>query len=244
MKTLVISDLHGHDSWKSLCKNEHEYDKIIFLGDYTDSFTIPGKDIIDNLIEIIEFKQKNHEKVELLLGNHDTQYISKFRWHRVSGFRQSYEKQMNDIFDKNLTLFKIAFSYDKFLFTHAGINDSWAKRNCLFSNLTNSFETQDSVSCDELCYNINELFFNSNESIFDCGSIRRGRQATGGPLWNDIREIKKSKILENIIQIAGHTPKKEVHIIQKNKHSKMIFCDCLPYEYITIINGKVIVNKY
>ena len=39
MKTLLIADLHGLDIWKNIVAKEQP-DKIIFLGDYWDSFDL------------------------------------------------------------------------------------------------------------------------------------------------------------------------------------------------------------
>ena len=69
MKTISIGDIHGRDIWKNV--NPSKYDKIIFVGDYVDSFTISNTTILNNLLDIIEFKKSFKNKVILLLGNHD-----------------------------------------------------------------------------------------------------------------------------------------------------------------------------
>lgn len=44
MKTLIIPDVHQRvDSVKSIFKNEKDYDEVVFLGDWFDSFLILQK---------------------------------------------------------------------------------------------------------------------------------------------------------------------------------------------------------
>ena len=78
MKIAIIGDLHGKNCWKKLLKDKIDsLDKIIFMGDYSDDswITFTDKEIVDNLKEVIDFKKKYNKKVELLIGNHDFQYI-------------------------------------------------------------------------------------------------------------------------------------------------------------------------
>ena len=39
MKTIVIGDIHGRDVWKEIVFQE-QADRVIFIGDYFDSFDI------------------------------------------------------------------------------------------------------------------------------------------------------------------------------------------------------------
>lgn len=41
MKHIVIGDLHGKDIWQTI--DFTQYEKVVFLGDYVDSFTIQIK---------------------------------------------------------------------------------------------------------------------------------------------------------------------------------------------------------
>ena len=52
-RTLVLGDTHGLSLWKQIVKQENP-DRVIFIGDYFDSFDIPGVDQIHNFKEIIE----------------------------------------------------------------------------------------------------------------------------------------------------------------------------------------------
>ena len=70
MKTLVLGDLHGRTIWKDIIEKENP-DKIIFLGDYVSTHDdISGIQQIDNLEDILTYKENNLDKVILLRGNH------------------------------------------------------------------------------------------------------------------------------------------------------------------------------
>ena len=64
MKIRVIGDLHGRDWWKRKVKTG-DSDLNIFLGDYVDSYIVSDEGIINNLLDIIEFKKAYEDKVIL-----------------------------------------------------------------------------------------------------------------------------------------------------------------------------------
>ena len=131
MKHLVIGDLHGKDCWQDI--NINACDKVIFLGDYVDHWSLPDHIITQNLLEIIELKKKHPEKVELLLGNHDVQYLH-YPDFLCSGFRPQMQRKLTAIFDSNRHLFNIAYQRDLHLFSHAGVTNAWYAEfwNCPF----------------------------------------------------------------------------------------------------------------
>lgn len=78
-KSLIIGDLHCRPIWKDIVAKEgNTCDKIIFLGDYTCPKEVKFNDPTDAcgfLYEVLEYKDKNPDKVVLLRGNHK---INKF----------------------------------------------------------------------------------------------------------------------------------------------------------------------
>ena len=68
MKTIVIGDIHGRTIWKQIVRH-NTFDKVVFEGDYFDSFDISVKDQLKNFNEIIKFKERFPDKVVLLIGN-------------------------------------------------------------------------------------------------------------------------------------------------------------------------------
>src|SRR5580704_9577331 len=106
MKHLVIGDLHGKDCWKDV--NFNAYDKIVFIGDYVDHWNLADRVISRNLIRVIDLKKKHPDKVELLLGNHDVQYLH-YPHFLCSGFRPEMQRLLTDVFNVNRHLFKVAY---------------------------------------------------------------------------------------------------------------------------------------
>lgn len=74
MSILIIPDVHGRSFWKEpIEKYKEQYDKIIFLGDFSDSYNfenITRKETIKILKDVIDFKINNMDKTILLIGNH------------------------------------------------------------------------------------------------------------------------------------------------------------------------------
>lgn len=56
MEIIAIGDVHGRDYWKYVTE-VHNFDKLIILGDYFDSFDINAQEQIKNFGEIIAFKE-------------------------------------------------------------------------------------------------------------------------------------------------------------------------------------------
>ena len=72
MKALIIPDTHLRGFWKETVE---KWDgPIIFLGDYLDPYPYEWKDEYPNsiqyLLDILNFKDQNPDRVTLLLGNH------------------------------------------------------------------------------------------------------------------------------------------------------------------------------
>jgi predicted phosphodiesterase len=125
MKIIAIGDTHGHDNWKDIVKQD--FDKVIFIGDYFDSFDVPFEKQMSNFKEILDFKEANVDKVILLIGNHDYHYIMPNTYY--SGYQRAFEVQINSILMDALDKGWIQMTtYDGgWLFTHAGVTETWAK---------------------------------------------------------------------------------------------------------------------
>lgn len=70
MKILVLGDIHGRTIWKDIIEKENP-DKVIFLGDYVSTHdNISSTQQLNNLEDILAYKEDNLDKVILLRGNH------------------------------------------------------------------------------------------------------------------------------------------------------------------------------
>ena len=70
MKILALGDTHGRTIWKDIIEKENP-DKVIFLGDYVSTHdNISSTQQLNNLEDILAYKEDNLDKVILLRGNH------------------------------------------------------------------------------------------------------------------------------------------------------------------------------
>lgn len=200
MKFITIGDLHGKSVWKEAIINIDSDDtKYIFIGDYVDAFEESDKEIIDNLLEIIQLKRDYPDKVELLWGNHDYQYLylrdlDMQRKVRCTGFRESYAEILFQIFLHNKDVFKAAYQYDNYLWTHAGMSNFAYKLYFQNKLPKNKLEWADEL---------NRLFVIRDDSLFRIGKIRGGNDYVSSIFWAHLDETIANQI-KGLHQIVGH----------------------------------------
>lgn len=219
MKAVGIGDIHGRGNWALVKELVNKVDKIIFVGDYVDSFNVSNIEMMHNLNQIIDFKKENPTKVELLLGNHDLQYISIFgSQFRCSGYRPEMKHDFEYLFRGNMDLFKLCYKHGDVIFTHAGITKGWLK----FANgFLKRFDLHDDLSNIDVCLN-NLLQTSSNWILSMIGEKRGGmKYDCGSPIWADRSEMVADAI-DGFTQIVGHTP-----IDKITKIENTYYIDCL-----------------
>lgn len=212
MKILVIGDVHGRNYWQKYVNDNFDCDLIIFVGDYVDSHDKNNIEIYNNLMNIIEYKKNNINKVILLLGNHDIQYmLSQPNYpnnpYGCSGYRPEVHFDLYDIFNQNKELFQACYQVNNIIFSHAGITQEWF--DFRFHGLAHM----------QIDNQINEAFKYKDVSLFDVGYRRGGRYNTGGIFWADKYDLIIDP-LKNFKQIVGHTAQNEITVIDD-----IIFCD-------------------
>jgi len=124
MKTVVIGDVHGRSLWKLIVYKENP-DRVIFIGDYFDSFEISGVEQIQNFKEIVEYKTTSGKEVIMLVGNHDHHYYPEVGYTGTSGYQSGIAPSITQVIDENRQHLQIAYSFDEFLFTHAGVSPTF-----------------------------------------------------------------------------------------------------------------------
>lgn len=219
MKLIAIGDIHGRRNWKTI--NPNQYDKIVFIGDYCDSFYFSDDEVLKNLKEIIELKRKYSEKVILLLGNHDVHYLF-YPHYRCTGFRETMRFQLFDLLNENHSLFRITCQYKNYLFTHAGISNKWFNTHLkIFEKY--GYERENISLADVLNRIVNSP---DRDILMEVGSIRGGNSwNTGGIVWADRSETKDDH-LTGFHQIVGHTPIDTIRTVGDEKES-ITYIDCL-----------------
>ncbi len=195
MQILAIGDIHGRNDWKAV--KDREADRIIFIGDYVDPHApIPDLDVIRNLEEIIDFKKSQPDRVTLLLGNHDAQYLH-FSKYQCGGHRADLQETFGGLFGQNADLFQIAWQHDRYLFTHAGLSTRWYAR---LLSIKKEFEANTSADLLNAVYH-SETY---RDILFEVGPQRGGCYEYGGPIWADRMETRYDYI-PGLHQVVGHS---------------------------------------
>ena len=138
-KTLILGDTHGRSTWK-LAVHQEQPDRVIFIGDYFDSFEISGVEQIDNFKQIIQYKETNPQvEVIMLIGNHDHHYYPEIGYTGTSGYQSGVAPSITQAIDENRHHLQMAYGFEDFLFTHAGVSpvfmdqvfgkDDWSKES-------------------------------------------------------------------------------------------------------------------
>jgi predicted phosphodiesterase len=238
MKTIVIGDIHGRTVWKKIV-NQY-FDKFIFIGDYVDTHeSITPNQQLENLLDIIEFKKRNPDKVILLWGNHDHHYLNVGE--RYSGFQSVMFPTFNYIYKQNIELFQMVHIQDNILFSHAGLSKVWCDNNDVIIN-------------ENLEQQINELFY-GRPSVFNfTGRDIYGDSHESNPIWIREKSLSESKI-PGYVFVVGHTTKIQLaqrgFLISNHDGYKILdpniwMIDTLgtSKEYLVIENNQFKVYKY
>jgi len=183
--TIVVGDLHGKlDLAKDVLFNFQD-DRIVFVGDYLDSFEYPDNHHIDLLELLLDANDDSSLDVVTLMGNHELSYLIPSM--RCSGYRQTIQDYIDAkpwMVREMVTKLKTYTYENGWLITHAGVSADWLPVNpkllptCL-----------DVPPCSHELYQI--------------GRGRGGPFAVGGPFWCDYR--KEFKPIPGVKQIFGHT---------------------------------------
>jgi len=208
---VFIGDVHGRDEWMEIVNEALlKFKKIVFVGDYVDSFNVRPVLIKHNLEAIIGIKIQHPDVITLLLGNHDWAYI--YDEKAISGFQWQMWQDYKKIFNDNIDLFDVAWGYTNTdtgkytLATHAGLTyEYWTKIilprvhnfNDKLHNLT------EGGNLDK--YKIHEVlnFMKGDKDLWKVGNMRGG-SGTPGPLWADYLELLEDPY-PDINQVFGHT---------------------------------------
>jgi len=200
MKVLYVGDVHAKPKIIEIVKKvqeKHKFDKIVFVGDYVDDWSVVPQDNIDILEKILEFKRDNMDLVTLLLGNHELSYLG----HPCSGHKKSFETQ--ELLRKNIKCFDLVHQVDRVVATHGGFIYNWSELvKTKFGSFFPHLDLNDKLHSldDDLLEYLSIASYTSGGSS-DCAS----------PLWARPDDHKRYAMidepgLEETIQVVGHTP--------------------------------------
>jgi len=225
MKTVIIGDIHGHDSWKQIIEQEQNADRFIFVGDYFDSFTVPGLIQCQNFQDIIEFKETNDKETILLIGNHDYHYFPEIGENGTSGYQARMAPTIQHLISTNRDHLQMAYQFDDILVTHAGVSSVWL----------------DDIVVD---WDVDSLDATQFKQVGDqvYGASGFGDETFQGPLWIRPRSLMNANydtLRTQIRQVVGHTGQKQIDIEGKSTGGRYYFIDTMPKQYLIITDGEV-----
>ena len=251
LKNIYIGDIHGRDTWKQIVNEHEDADNIVFVGDYFDSYDIPGVVQLHNAKEIVEFKKEQEldptKKVYLLIGNHDHHYWPGVKEKGLtSGYQPTMAFQFEQFFRENELMFQMAVMLDNRLCTHAGVSVEYMSD---FRYWSHDEYTDESHVVDWL----NDMFkYQPNNFLYTAGydKVKRGVPADGYgddtwqcPIWirpNSLQKVnKKTDLKKNYIQIVGHTQQTQIDVNGKATGGRYYYIDTLAHgQYLIDENDK------
>lgn len=231
---IIIPDVHGRSFWKNAIKEKKENEKVVFLGDYLDSYssefdTIAGSYItkestLENFKEILEYAKSNPKDVILLLGNHDTEYFLGTPDCRmdINNF-----DEISKLFMSNLKLFDVAYYIKEgnltYTFSHTCLTKGWIEKNFSYFG-----KDEDDPTIIEVIEEINYMLHGNLENFSGLGKIlgqvgasRWGWCEFGSIVWADMSDLQPGE-WPGVHQIFGHTQQREYPVY--NEDFSMLDC--------------------
>jgi hypothetical protein len=223
LKTIIIPDIHNKFSVvEEILLKEKDYDKVVFLGDYFDSFGDEHDiELVSKTAEWLQYSTKITNRIHLF-GNHDLWYSCGDDEIKCAGnteFKRFIIKQKFT----NWSVLKFHAWVDGWLCTHAGLS---AK-----------------ISLDKSVESIMQEIEKEGKNhplVRLCGEARGGIEGeVGGILWCDYSE---SYPVSNLKQIFGHTKDNKVRKYC-NANGINICLDTGLKHYAIIKNEKITIKR-
>lgn len=253
MKILVIPDIHQDFAFVDRVLNDcNNADKVIFLGDYFDSFWDSPRvfSFDDSCIRLrhLVLEHLDKDKFVFLVGNHDMSYIynnngshtksphmtpdyfcSGVTKSKASKFRKHFFSEgLKDQFF--LDNFKLVHREGDWTFSHAGIIRSHIPFGMYANNFLNEV-------VPETWKEFRNFSFRYNYLLSDVGVCRYGNATNGGILWCDWRYdfIPDDDIGK---QVVGHTTLAHPECESRGEPGESHCIDCSQRFYGILEDGK------
>lgn len=225
-------------------------DRVIFIGDYFDSFDISGVEQIYNFKEIIEYKEtsftnvgtdtQHKTEVIMLIGNHDHHYYPEIGDNGTSGYQRGIAPNIIQVIDENRKHLQIAYQMDEFLFSHAGVSSVFMDE--VFG--VNGWQVE------TLTDQLNEMFMYRPGVFSFNGLDPYGDDEYQTPIWirpRSLMRANRNTLRTRFIQVTGHTQVNKLDLAgaQKAAGGRYYLIDCLGTsgEYLVIQDGDLTVGQ-
>lgn len=242
---LVFSDPHQEiDRVEYILKKEN-YDIVVCLGDWFDSFTHDSEYDVEKTCKFLK-KWIFKENFFTCIGNHDVHYLYDNNTTICSGYENRKYRFISDCLGSFLSPIRDKFQWyiwiDDFLCSHAGINTYHFSP---FIELTRDGITKWLDS--QLKIAERTLIDGEHNWIYGAGAARGGRQNIGGITWQDFDS--EFSPIEGVKQLVGHTPHPTILNHQTDGNLDFTTCDnldidCHLNQYLIILNQKLKIGSY
>jgi predicted phosphodiesterase len=234
MKTLVLGDTHGRDYWKGIVARENP-DRVIFIGDYFDSFDNTAVEQMHNFKEIIDWKQSGQSEVIILIGNHDYHYMRGVSQY-YSGYQSGARPAIEQLLEDNKQHLQMAYGMNGFIFTHAGVSYDWLKIHG-YDNKSNLIDW------------INDMWKYKPNVFGFAGRDPYGDSTISSPIWirpYSLQKANRDTLRDQFIQVVGHTTQGKIDTEGKSTGGRYYYIDTLGtsgeymiLEQISTDNGEI-----
>ncbi len=234
MLTLIIPDVHDDIKWADKVLAKYSFDKVIFLGDFFDSWTGKIKEAQATAKWFKKTMDGLGDKGKRCLGNHDMHYMFRENAYvRCSGYESAKSVAINEIMTrKDWDSFALYHYEQGYYLSHAGMHEN------LYCNPVKGFSRE---FLDRTC---EEAMLKGWDNQFSwylaAGEGRGGFQPQGGINWLDWHD--EFEPIENVSQIVGHTHQHSPQ--QKIGKNSVNYCiDCGQKDFAILQDGKFRTEK-
>jgi UDP-2,3-diacylglucosamine pyrophosphatase LpxH len=238
-KTVILGDTHGRDCWKQIVASESP-DRVIFIGDYFDSFDNTAVEQMHNFQEIIDWKQSGQSEVIMLIGNHDYHYMRGVTQY-YSGYQSGARPAIEQLLYENRQHMQMAYGMGGFIFTHAGVSSDWLKIHG-YDNESNLIDW------------INDMWKYKPNVFGFAGRDPYGDSKISSPIWirpYSLQAANRDTLRDQFIQVVGHTTQGKIDTEGKSTGGRYYYIDTLGtsgqymiLEQISTDNGEIKFNTY
>jgi predicted phosphodiesterase len=212
-KTVILGDTHGRDCWKQIVASESP-DRVIFIGDYFDSFDNTAVEQMHNFKEIIDWKQSGQSEVIMLIGNHDYHYMRGVSQY-YSGYQAGARPAIEHLLYENRQHMQMAYGMGGFIFTHAGVSSDWLKAHD-YDNESNLIDW------------INDMWKYKPNVFGFAGRDPYGDSKISSPIWirpYSLQAANRDTLRDQFIQVVGHTTQGKIDTEGKSTGGRYYFID-------------------
>jgi len=238
-KTVILGDTHGRDCWKQIVASESP-DRVIFIGDYFDSFDNTAVEQMHNFQEIIDWKQSGQSEVIMLIGSLDYHYMRGVTQY-YSGYQSGARPAIEQLLYENKNHMQMAYGMNGFIFTHAGVSSDWLKIHG-YDNESNLIDW------------INDMWKYKPNVFGFAGRDPYGDSKISSPIWirpYSLQAANRDTLRDQFIQVVGHTTQGKIDTEGKSTGGRYYYIDTLGtsgqymiLEQISTDNGTIKFNTY